>query len=42
MRNFPVVVKTDCKNIHRIYLLKQKMVQEEGVVVYECSDDFKL
>ena len=28
MRRFPVTVKTDCKNIDRIYPLKQKQVSE--------------
>ena len=28
MKDFPIVVKTDCKNIRRIYPLKQKTVAE--------------
>ena len=38
MTNFPVVVETDCKNIHRIYPLKQRTVAK----LYEIASNYQV
>jgi len=37
LRCFPVVVKTDCKNIYRVYPLKQKVVAQ----LYKIAGEYK-
>lgn len=38
IKDFPVVVRTDCKNIHRIYPLKQRTVAK----IYEVALNHKV
>ena len=38
MTNFPVVVETDCKNIHRIYPLTQRTVAK----LYEIASNYQV
>lgn len=37
LKRFPIVVKTDCKNIHRIYPLKQKIAAQ----LYKIGEEYK-
>lgn len=37
LRRFPVVVKTDCKNIYRVYPLKQKIATQ----LYKIGREYK-
>lgn len=37
LKRFPIVVKTDCKNIYRVYPLKQKI----AVQLYKIGEEYK-